>query len=180
MMRHACVLALMLLASSPAQAQDQDPAQEPVQAEEPAPPPPPPPPPPQPQPEKLANPIAVFAGLDKITGLTTTFEIPIGEERHFGALIVKPNVCYTRPITREPKTTSFVEVDQVEINNTRKPIFLGWMFAESPGLNAVEHAIYDVWLTGCRDPSAPPPMVEAAPDVSTIQDELDQEEEAVD
>ena len=28
--------------------------------------------------ERLSNQIAVFAGLDKITGVTTTFEIPIG------------------------------------------------------------------------------------------------------
>lgn len=125
--------------------------------------------------ERLTNPIAVFAGLDKITGITTTFEIPIGEERRFGALIVKPNACYSSPITEEPKTTSFVDVDQVESDNNRKDLFSGWMFAESPGLNAVEHAIYDVWLTGCRDPNAPPPVVEAVPDLSTLQDQIEDE-----
>lgn len=113
--------------------------------------------------ERISNPIAVFNGLDKITGVTTTFEIPIGEERRFGGVIVKPEVCYTRPVTEEPKTTSFVKIDQVETDNTRKPIFSGWMFAESPGLSAMEHATYDVWLTGCRDPNAPPPAVEVAP-----------------
>lgn len=113
--------------------------------------------------ERIANPIALFAGLDKITGVTTTFEIPIGEERRFGGVIVKPEVCYTRPVTEQPKTTSFVRVDQVEMDSTRKPIFSGWMFAESPGLNAMEHATYDVWLTGCRDPNAPPPAVETTP-----------------
>ena len=130
--------------------------------------------------ERLSNPLAVFAGLDKITGVTTTFEIPIGEERRFGALIVKPNACYTRPVTEEPKTTSFVEVDQVEVQNTRRRIFSGWMFAESPGLNAVEHAIYDVWLTGCRDPNAPPPVVEVLPDVTTLQEQAGQGEEVAD
>lgn len=129
---------------------------------------------------RISNPIAVFAGLDKITGVTTTFEIPIGEERRFGALIVKPNACYSRPVTEEPKTTSFVEVDQVEMEKTRRRIFSGWMFAESPGLNAVEHAIYDVWLTGCRDPNAPPPVVEVLPDISTLQDQIGQDEEAAD
>lgn len=114
--------------------------------------------------ERISNPIAVFAGLDKITGITTTFEVPIGQERQFGALIVKPNACYTRPLTEEPKTTTFVEVDQVMLDNTRKRLFSGWMFAESPGLSGVEHAIYDVWLTGCRDPNAPPPVVEAPPE----------------
>jgi hypothetical protein len=132
------------------------------------------------QAERLSNPLAVFAGLDKITGVTTTFEIPIGEERRFGALIVKPNACYTRPVTEEPKTTSFVEVDQVEVQNTRRRIFSGWTFAESPGLNAVEHAIYDVWLTGCRDPNAPPPVVEVLPDVTTLQEQAGQGEEVAD
>ena len=132
------------------------------------------------QQERLSNPIAVFAGLDKITGVTTTFEVPIGEERRFGALIVKPNACYTRPVTEEPKTTSFVEVDQVEVENTRKRIFSGWMFAESPGLNAVEHAIYDVWLTGCRDPNAPPPVVESPPDITTLQEQVGDGEDVAD
>jgi hypothetical protein len=132
------------------------------------------------QSERISNPIAVFAGLDKITGVTTTFEIPIGEERRFGALIVKPNACYTRPITEEPKTTSFIEVDQVEAGSMRKRIFSGWMFAESPGLNAVEHAIYDVWLTGCRDPNAPPPVVEVLPDLETLQDQIGEGEEVAD
>ena len=123
--------------------------------------------------ERVANPIAVFAGLDKITGVTTTFEIPIGEQRRFGAVIVRPNVCYTRPITEEPKTTSFVEIDQIESDNSRRRIFSGWMFAESPGLNGLEHATYDIWLTGCRDPNAPPPTVEATPDANTLQDQVD-------
>ena len=31
------------------------------------------------------------------------------------------------------------------------------MFAESPGLNAVEHAVYDVWLKSCKKKSDVPP-----------------------
>jgi len=123
--------------------------------------------------ERIANPIAVFAGLDKITGVTTTFEIAIGEQKKFGGLIVKPDACYSSPPTEEPKTTSFVEVDEVLADATRERIFTGWMFAESPGLHAVEHPIYDVWLTGCRDPSAPPPVVETTPDTSTLPDQTD-------
>ncbi len=45
---------------------------------------------------------------------------------------MKPFVCYTRPVTEEPKTTSFVQVDEVEATGERKRIFSGWMFAESP------------------------------------------------
>jgi hypothetical protein len=118
--------------------------------------------------ERISNPIAVFAGLDKITGLTTTFEAKIGEEKRFGGLYVKADACYTRDITEEPKTTSFVEVQEIEPDDSRKKIFSGWMFAESPGLSAVEHPIYDVWLTGCRDPNAPPPVIEQTPDTQPL------------
>ncbi len=55
--------------------------------------------------------------------------------------------------TREqPKTTSFVEVDEIQLDGQEKRIFTGWMFAESPGLNAVEHPVFDVWLTDCQKP----------------------------
>lgn len=130
--------------------------------------------------ERIANPIAVFAGLDKITGVTTAFEVPIGEERRFGAVIVKPNVCYSRPLTEEPKTTSFVEIDQIEFGTARRRVFSGWMFAESPGISGLEHATYDIWLTGCRDPNAPPPPVETTPDPSTLEDPNAKEEELQD
>ena len=29
------------------------------------------------------------------------------------------------------------------------PLFSGWMLAESPSINALEHPRYDVWLLGC-------------------------------
>lgn len=117
--------------------------------------------------DRIENPLALFNGLDKITGVTTSFEVPINQEYKFGGLIVKPFVCYTRPVTEEPKTTSFVQVDELEANGERKRVFSGWMFAESPGLNAVEHPTFDVWLTGCRDPNAPPPPKEEAPAPAT-------------
>ncbi len=123
--------------------------------------------------DSVANPIAIFAGLDKIMGQTTNFEAKIGEEKKFGGLVVKADVCNTRPITEDPKTVAFVEVDELSMDGKRKRIFSGWMFAESPGLNAVEHPLYDVWLTGCRDPNAPPPPVETAPDLSTLQDQIE-------
>jgi hypothetical protein len=123
--------------------------------------------------DEIHNPIAVFAGLDKIMAVTTNFEAKIGEEVKFGELIVKADVCNTKPITEDPKTASFVEIDEVGKEGERKRIFSGWMFAESPGLNGLEHPIFDVWLTGCRDPNAPPPPVETAPDISTLQDQIE-------
>jgi hypothetical protein len=52
------------------------------------------------------------------------------------------------------------------------------MFAESPGLNAVEHPVYDVWLTGCFDPNAPKPSIEEQLDPGELeQQEVPQDNE---
>jgi hypothetical protein len=103
-----------------------------------------------PPPQKITNPTAVFSGLDKITGRIISFDVAINETVQFGALQVTPRVCYTRPPTETPNTDAFVEVDEVTLQGEVKRIFTGWMFAASPGLHAVEHPIYDVWVTDCK------------------------------
>jgi hypothetical protein len=116
------------------------------------------PPPAPPPPEKIANDVAEFSGLDKITGRTITFDVYIDETVQFGTLQVTPRVCYSRPATETPKTDAFVEVDEITLDRNIRRIFTGWMFADSPGLNAIEHPIYDVWLKNCKMESevAPP------------------------
>ncbi|MEJ0013347.1 MAG: DUF2155 domain-containing protein [Bauldia sp.] len=108
--------------------------------------------------DKVSNPVAVFAGLDKITGRIIGFDVYMDETVQFGALQVTPRVCYNRPPTEEPQTDAFVEVDEIGLNRKVKRIFTGWMFAASPGLHAVDNAVYDVWLTDCKMKSdvAPP------------------------
>lgn len=102
------------------------------------------------QADKIRNPTAVFSGLDKITGRIVTFEVAVDETVQFGALQLTPRVCYSRPPTESAKTTAFLEVDEVTLENKYRRIFTGWMFASSPGLHAIEHPIYDVWLVDCK------------------------------
>lgn len=108
--------------------------------------------------DPIDNPVAVFSGLDKITGRIISFDVYVGETVQFGALRVTPRACHTQPPSEEPKTTAFVEVDEITLDNKIQRIFTGWMLASSPGLNAVDHAVYDVWLTDCAVASkvAPP------------------------
>ena len=110
---------------------------------------------------RIENPVAVFSGIDKITGRITSFDIYIGETVQFGALQVTPKVCYSRDDTEAQKITSFVEVDEITLDRKIRRIFTGWMFADSPGLNAVEHPVYDVWLTECKAKSDVPPPEDA-------------------
>ena len=108
-----------------------------------------------PSPQRINNPTAVFSGLDKITGRIISFDVAINETVQFGALQVTPRVCYSRPPTETPNTDAFVEVDEVTLQGEIKRIFTGWMFAASPGLHAVEHPIYDVWVTNCKGGQSP-------------------------
>lgn len=102
--------------------------------------------------DRIENGVAVFSALDKVTARTSKFEVPLNSTVQFGALKVTPRVCYSRPPEEQPKTTSFVEVDEIQLDGQEKRIFTGWMLAESPGLNAVEHPVFDVWLTDCQKP----------------------------
>ncbi|MBU1305089.1 MAG: DUF2155 domain-containing protein [Alphaproteobacteria bacterium] len=107
--------------------------------------------------QPVANPVASFAGLDKITGRITRFDVYIDETVLFGALEVTPRACYNRPATETQRVSAFLEVDQRSLNGASKRIFTGWMFADSPALHAIDHAIYDVWLIECKTSTDVPP-----------------------
>jgi hypothetical protein len=124
--------------------------------------------------QKIANKGALFSGLDKITGRIINFDVAIGETVQFGALQLTPRACYTRPATEASNTDAFVEVDEVTLQGEIKRIFTGWMFASSPGLHAVEHPIYDIWLTDCKGATnvaadKPPAAEPAAPPAARPQ-----------
>ncbi|WGD48831.1 DUF2155 domain-containing protein [Bradyrhizobium sp. CB1650] len=116
----------------------------------------------EPPAQKIVNKKATFSGLDKITGRIINFDEDIGETVQFGALRVKTDACYTRPATEAANTDAFVEVDEITLQGEVKRIFSGWMFAASPGLHGVEHPIYDIWLTDCKEPQQT--IATAAPD----------------
>jgi hypothetical protein len=123
----------------------------------------------EPPQQRIVNKSALFSGLDKITGRIISFDVAIGETVQFGALQVTPRTCFTRPTTETQNTDAFIEVEEVTLQGEVRRIFTGWVFAASPGLHAVEHPIYDIWLTDCKnpvvvaEPAAPAPTPAAAP-----------------
>lgn len=105
---------------------------------------------------RIENAVAVFSGLDKITGRITEFDVYINETVQFGALQVTPRVCYSRDDTEAQHVDAFVQVDEITLDRRIRKLFSGWMFADSPALNAIEHPIYDVWLKDCKQTSTVP------------------------
>ena len=126
--------------------------------------------------DRIENQVAVFSALDKVTARISKFEVELGKTVAFGNIKVTPRVCYSRPATDLPKTTTFVEVDEMQLDGKQKRIFTGWMFAESPGIFGVEHPTIDVWLTDCAKPlnasaqKAPAPQPKASTDGAAAAD----------
>lgn len=112
--------------------------------------------------QRIENKVAVFAALDKVTARISKLEATLGETVKFGSLKLTPRVCYSRSATEQPKTTTFVEVDETLLSGQEKRLFAGWMFADSPGLHAVEHPVFDLWLTECKQPVKAPPVAAVA------------------
>jgi hypothetical protein len=132
--------------------------------------------------DKIKNPTAIFSGLDKITGRIISFEASVDETVQFGALQMTPRVCFTRPPTESPNTTTFVEVDEVTLEGKYRRIFTGWMFATSPGLHGIEHAVYDIWLVDCKGGTEiiVEPKAEDAPAVAQTPARPDRRERGID
>ena len=101
----------------------------------------------------------IMGGLDKITARTFRFEAPVGHTVKFKKLLITARTCYVRPPEETPETSVFVEVNEPppQGGDDLRRLFSGWMFASSPGLNALEHPVYDVWVIGCHidDPNNP-------------------------
>lgn len=111
---------------------------------------------------------AIMQGLDKITARVSEFDAPIGETVHFGSFEIVAKVCEKTPPEEPPESTAFLEITDIRPDEPARLVFKGWMFASSPALSAVEHPVYDVWVTGCRisqlnpDPAAVPETDDAA------------------
>ena len=94
--------------------------------------------------------VTVVRALDKITARTTQLELPQDAVVRFGTLSITARTCRSRPPEEPPETFAFLEIDDVKHDGSADRVFTGWMVASSPGLNALEHPVYDVWVLNCR------------------------------
>jgi hypothetical protein len=112
-------------------------------------------PPPGPQ----GGTVLTMRGLDKITGRPTSITAQIDKPIHFATLTITARFCYSTPQSETPETAAFVQIEDHRPDQAARRIFSGWMYASSPGLNGVEHPLYDVWVISCNN--APAPVVAA-------------------
>lgn len=93
-------------------------------------------------------------GLDKITGRPTNITAPIGKPVTFATLTITARFCYSTPPSETPETAAFVQIEDHRPDQPARRIFSGWMYGSSPGLNALEHPLYDVWVISCNNNAA--------------------------
>ncbi|MCW8914728.1 MAG: DUF2155 domain-containing protein [Magnetovibrio sp.] len=93
----------------------------------------------------------ILQGLDKVTARISTFEARLGEVVRFGTLEIIARHCDKRPPEETPESSAFLDIWEVRPGEAAADLFRGWMFASSPGLNPLEHPVYDVWVKDCAN-----------------------------
>lgn len=116
--------------------------------------------------------------LDKGTARTITFDAKVGSTIRFGPLYIRVQSCQKSSPIDQPESAAFLQIWEVDTNKEPQWVFSGWMFASSPGLSPMDHAIYDVWVLDCLDYDEGKKDVEAsAEDVQKEQkDDIAEEE----
>ena len=93
--------------------------------------------------------IVAFKTLDKVTAKISRLETEVGRPTVLGPLTITVQTCKTTPPEEPPETSVYLEIDESRENKTER-LFSGWMFASSPGLNGLEHPVYDLWPESCK------------------------------
>lgn len=96
----------------------------------------------------------LMRGLDKITGRPTNITAPVGKPVQFATLTITVRYCYSTPPSETPETTAFVQIEDHRPDQPARSVFSGWMYGSTPGLNGVEHPLYDVWVISCNNAPA--------------------------
>lgn len=92
---------------------------------------------------------AVLRWLDKVTGRVSTIRAQVGDQLKIGTLVIEVDTCMTRPPEETPESAAFLKIWDEAAKPEAELVFTGWMFASSPSLSALDHAVYDVWVLDC-------------------------------
>jgi len=96
------------------------------------------------------KPGAILGILNKRNGQSREIALKPGQSVRVGDVIVRLRACETTAPWEDQKLTgAFVQTDVRNRDGTWRRVFSGWLYKESPSLNAIEDPVYDVWPKSC-------------------------------
>lgn len=98
----------------------------------------------------MAERVAVLGLLNKRNGEARDITLKPGQAVRAGDVVIRLQACEkTAPWETDQYTGAFAQVDVRGTDGQVRRVFSGWLFKERPGLNVVQHPIYDVWVKSC-------------------------------
>jgi hypothetical protein len=98
----------------------------------------------------MAQRVAVIGLLNKRNGESRDVTMRPGDAKRTGDVVLRLRACErTAPWEQDQLTGAFMQVDVRGADRIWRRHFSGWLFKERPGLNVVQHPVYDVWVKSC-------------------------------
>ena len=88
--------------------------------------------------------------LDKVTARVTTMRAALNAPAQFGTLSITVRACNARPADEVPDAVAWMEISDSRKPEAERVVFRGWMFANAPAMNMLEHPVYDVRILECK------------------------------
>ena len=95
--------------------------------------------------------LAELQALDKITARVSPLEAPLEQAVTFGSLNIIVKACRKTLAEDRPESAAFVQVWEQKPGEDSHWVYSGWLYASSPALTGIEHPVYDIWLTDCKN-----------------------------
>ncbi len=103
--------------------------------------------------------VAVIGFLNKRNGIVHNLRMKPGMSVRAGDAIIHLRACEkTAPWEQEQLTGAFLQLDLQGRDKRWRRVFSGWVYKESPSLNAVQNPVYDVWPKSCAMSFPPGPQ----------------------
>jgi hypothetical protein len=88
--------------------------------------------------------------LDKVTAQVRTMNATLNTPAQFGTLSITVRACNARPPDEVPDAVAWMEIGDSRRPEAERVVFRGWMFANAPAVNMLEHPVYDVRILDCK------------------------------
>ncbi|NBB71137.1 MAG: DUF2155 domain-containing protein [Alphaproteobacteria bacterium] len=93
--------------------------------------------------------VARLGTLEKVTARVSHLDVPVGATKRFNTLEITVESCFEAAPTEPPESAAYLTIVDRVSGAAAEEVFAGWMFASSPALSALQHAVYDVWVVDC-------------------------------